>query len=127
MDKSKNWIGFNDYNLRTLWLTLALSTPNYTDDRQALETELIHYSSINYEANTRQNALEKLIAFKIINDVVLKNLVNATTHHMWQFSKFGRDNLRKLLINPVMRVSLERIVPDLNEAEQFQLNRLLKE
>jgi aminopeptidase N len=37
------------------------------------ETELIHYSSINYEANTRQNALEKLIAFKIINDVVLKN------------------------------------------------------
>jgi aminopeptidase N len=51
---------------------------NYKDDRQALETELIHYSSINYEANTRQNALEKLIAFKIINDVVLKNLVNAT-------------------------------------------------
>jgi aminopeptidase N len=48
------------------------------DDRQALETELIHYSSINYEANTRQNALEKLIAFKIINDVVLKK--NATTH-----------------------------------------------
>ncbi|MGZ9677573.1 hypothetical protein [Flavobacterium sp. GNP001] len=61
------------------------------------------------------------------NDVVLKNLVNATTHHMWQFTKFGRDNLRKLLINPEMRVSLERIVPDLNEAEQFQLNRLLKE
>ncbi|MFV8364137.1 M1 family metallopeptidase [Flavobacterium sp. ZT3P35] len=127
LDKSKNWIGFNDYNLRTLWLTLALSTPNYTDERQALETELIHYSSINYEANTRQNALEKLIAFKIINDVVLKNLVNATTHHMWQFTKFGRDNLRKLLTNPVMRVSLERIVTDLNEAEQFQLNRLLKE
>jgi aminopeptidase N len=49
---------------------------NYTDDRQALK--LIHYSSINYEANTRQNALEKLIAFKIINDVVLKNLVNTT-------------------------------------------------
>jgi aminopeptidase N len=26
LDKSKNWIGFNDYNLRTLWLTLALDT-----------------------------------------------------------------------------------------------------
>ncbi len=127
LDRSKNWIGFNDYNLRTLWLTLALSTPNYPLDKQALETELIQYSSINFEANTRQNALEKLLAFKITNDVVLKNLVNATTHHMWQFTKFGRDNLRKLLINQEMRVSLERIVPDLNEAEQFQLNRLLKE
>jgi aminopeptidase N len=94
------------------------------DDRQALETELIHYSSINYEANTRQNALEKLIAFKIINDVVLKNLVPRIT--CGNSRKF-RDNLRKLLINPVMRVSLERIVTDLNEAEQFQLNRLLKE
>jgi aminopeptidase N len=127
LDKSKTWLGFNDYNLRTLWLSLALSTPNYPIDKQALEAELMQYSSIDYEANTRQNALEKLLTFKIINDIVLKNLVNATTHHMWQLTKFGRDNIRKLLKNPEMRVSLERIVPDLNEAEQFQLNRLLKE
>lgn len=127
LDKSKTWMGFNDYNLRTLWLTLALSTPNYTVDKAALVNELIQYSSINYEANTRQNALEKLLTFKIINDVVLGNLVNATTHHMWQFSKFGRDNIRKLLKNAEMRVSLERILSNLNEAEQFQLNRLLKE
>ena len=127
LEKSKTWMGFNDYNLRTLWLSLALSTPNYTVDKQALETELMQYSSIDYEANTRQNALEKLLAFKIINDIVLKNLVNATIHHMWQFTKFGRDNIRKLLKDPEMRVYLERIDPDLNEAEQFQLNRLLKE
>jgi aminopeptidase N len=127
LEKSKSWMGFNDYNLRTLWLSLALSTPNYPIDKQALEAELMQYSSIDYEANTRQNALEKLLTFKIINDIVLKNLVNATTHHMWQLTKFGRDNIRKLLKNPEMRVSLERIVPDLNEAEQFQLNRLLKE
>lgn len=127
LQKSKSWMGFNDYNLRTLWLSLALSTPNYPIDKQALEAELMQYSSIDYEANTRQNALEKLLTFKIINDIVLKNLVNATTHHMWQLTKFGRDNIRKLLKNPEMRVSLERIVPDLNEAEQFQLNRLLKE
>ncbi|MFV5703138.1 M1 family metallopeptidase [Flavobacterium sp. XS2P12] len=127
LDKSKTWIGFSDYNLRTLWLTLALSTSNYAIDKVALVNELINYSSINYEANTRQNALEKLLAFKIINDVVLGNLVNSTTHHMWQFSKFGRDNIRKLLKNPEMRVSLEGILLNLNEAEQFQLNRLLKE
>lgn len=127
LDKSKTWMGFNDYNLRTLWLTLALSTPNYVEEKIALVNELMQYSSINYEANTRQNALEKLLSFKIINDVVLENLVNTTTHHMWQFSKFGRDNIRKLLKIPEMRVSFERIISALNEAEQFQLNRLLKE
>ena len=127
LNMSKNWIGFNDYNLRILWLALALTTPSYTNDRQAIENELVNYASPNFEANIRQSAIEKLISFNMINDIVLKNLVNAATHHMWQFSKFGRDNLRTLLKNPERRTSLEQIVPTLNEAEQFQLIRLLKE
>lgn len=127
LDKSKNWIGFNDYNLRTLWLSLALSTTNYTSDPESLINELTAFSSTKYEATTRQNALEKLIAFKIINDQVLSNLVGATTHHMWQFSKFGRDTIRLLLKNPEMRASFNRILPNLNPDEQFQLERLLKE
>lgn len=127
LDKSKDWIGFNDYNLRTIWLSLALSTTNHSINKEQLIKELISYSSPEYEATIRQDALEKLIAFNIINDEVLQNLVKATTHHMWQFSKFGRDNIRKLLKNPTMRVSFERILSDLNETEQFQLNRLLKE
>lgn len=127
LERSKNWIGFNDFNLRTLWLSLALSTPNYSDNPEVLASELIAFSSIKYEATTRQNALEKLLSFKIINDQVLSNLVNATTHHMWQFSKFGRDSIRFLLKNSEMRASFERILPNLNPDEQFQLNRLLKE
>jgi len=127
LNKSKKWIGFNDYNLRTLWLSLALSTPDYTDNPEALISELIAFSSTKYEASTRQNALEKLIAFKLTNDQVLSNLVNSTTHHMWQFSKFGRDTIRILLKNSEMRASFERILPNLTPDEQFQLNRLLKE
>ena len=127
LNKSKSWIGFNDYNLRTLWLSLALSTPDYTDNPEALISELITFSSTKYEASTRQNALEKLIAFKLTNDQVLSNLVNSTTHHMWQFSKFGRDTIRILLKNSEMRASFERILPNLTPDEQFQLNRLLKE
>lgn len=127
LDKSKNWIGFNDYNLRTLWLSLALSTPNYGDNPEELIKELVAFSTTKYEATTRQNALEKLIAFKFINDDVLTNLVNATTHHMWQFSKFGRDTIRLLLKNPEMRAAFNGILPNLNPDEQFQLNRLLKE
>lgn len=125
LEKSKKWIGFNDYNLRTLWLSLVLMTPEYPSDKQGLIDELINYSSERYEATTRQNALEKLIGFKLINDTVLINLVKATTHHMWQFSKFGRDNIRTLLKNQVYKDSFIRILPSLNEKEQFQLNRLL--
>ncbi|HJS01428.1 MAG TPA: M1 family metallopeptidase, partial [Flavobacterium sp.] len=127
LEKSKSWIGFNDYNLRTLWLSLALLTTDYVSDKTVLIDELIDYSSEKYEATTRQNALEKLIGFKIINQTVLINLVKATTHHMWQFSKFGRDTIRTLLKNQVYRDSFVQIITNLNEKEQFQLNRLLNE
>ncbi|MEZ7505039.1 M1 family metallopeptidase [Flavobacterium sp. Arc2] len=125
VEQSKDWVGFSDHNLKTLWLSLALSTPEYEADKTALIAELINYSSSNYEAITRQKALEKLIGFQLINDAVLKNLVNATTHHMWQFSKFGRDNIRKLLKDKEMVLSFERILPELDEKERFQLSRLL--
>jgi aminopeptidase N len=127
LEKSKDWVGFNDFNLRILWLSLAVSTPEYTTDKEIYLQELVNYSSPNYEATTRQNALEYLINFNVINEAVLKNLVNATTHHMWQFSKFGRENIRVLLKNTEIRSSFQTIFPSLNEKEQFQLDRLLKE
>jgi len=127
LEKTKDWMGFNDYNLRILWLSLAVSTPEYTANKEKHLQELINYSSSNFEATIRQNALEYLINFNVINDAVLKNLVNATTHHMWQFSKFGRENIRILLKNPGIRADFQSLLPNLNEKEQFQLNRLLKE
>jgi aminopeptidase N len=127
LEKSKDWVGFNDFNLRILWLSLAVSTPEYTANKEIYLQELVNYSSPNYEATTRQNALEYLINFNVINDAVLKNLVNATTHHMWQFSKFGRENIRVLLKNPEIRTSFQMILPSLNEKEHFQLDRLIKE
>ncbi|MBF4472103.1 M1 family metallopeptidase [Flavobacterium sp. HJJ] len=127
LSKTKDWIGFNDFNLRILWLSLAVSTPEYDANKETCIQELVNYSSTKYEATTRQNALEYLLNFKIINEEILKNLVNATTHHMWQFSKFGRDNIRLLLKNTEIRGAFQTLLPDLNEKEQFQLNRLLKE
>jgi aminopeptidase N len=127
LEKSKDWVGFNDFNLRILWLSLAVSTSEYIANKEIYLQELVNYSSPNYEATTRQNALEYLINFNVINDAVLKNLVNATTHHMWQFSKFGRENIRVLLKNPEIRTSFQMILPSLNEKEHFQLDRLIKE
>jgi aminopeptidase N len=127
LEKTKDWIGFNDFNLRILWLSLAVSTPEYATNKEIYIEQLVDYSSPKYEATTRQNALEYLINFNIINEEILKNLVNATTHHMWQFSKFGRDNIRLLLKKPDVRSVFQYILPSLNDKEQFQLDRLLKE
>jgi aminopeptidase N len=127
LDKSKNWIGFNDKNLRILWLSLAVSTQGYSMNNEILISELMDYSSSNFEATIRQNALEKLIAFHLINDTVAKNLVNATTHHLWQFSKFGKDKIRLLLKNPNIRTYLEQLLPNLSKEENLILSKILNE
>ena len=127
LSQTKNRIGFNDFNLRILWLSLAVNTPEYASNKESYIQELVDYSSPKYEATTRQNALEYLLNFNIINEEILKNLINSTTHHMWQFSKFGRDNIRLLLKNPEARIAFQTILSSLNEKEKFQMERLLKE
>ena len=126
LDKSKDWFGFNDYNLRIVWLSLTLSTPNYSCDKEALKKELIDYSSNKFEAIVRQNAVESLFALGIVNDTFLINLVNMTTHHAWNYSKYGKNSIVEMLKNPDTRIDFENILPNLNEKEQFQLNRILK-
>ena len=127
LDQTKNWIGFNDYNLRITWLALALNTPNYSPDAAALAKELIHYSSLDFEASTRQNGLESLIFLDFFNTTVWKNLANATTHHLWQFSKFARDAIRKQIKHENKRKALREIALDLPVNEREIINRLLNE
>jgi aminopeptidase N len=38
---------------------------------------------------------------------------------IWQFSKFGRDNIRKLLKDKEMALSFERILSQLDEKNGF--------
>ncbi len=123
LDISKSWIGFNDYNLKTLWLALAIKTEGFEVQREANISELVAFTSPKYEASTRQNALEKLIGFNIINDLVLKNLIDGTTHYIWQFSKFSKNTLRALFKNQALQ---EQILAIINTLDANQKERMVK-
>ncbi|MBE99057.1 M1 family metallopeptidase [Flavobacterium coralii] len=128
LNLSDGWIGFNDKNLRILWLTLAYSTPGYREEqKQELYAELQLYASPRYESTVRQNALANLLYIGKPDPVVWVNLVNATLHHKWQFAKFGRDNLRKLLKKEGYKDLISGLLPDLPEAERKKLEQLLAE
>jgi len=128
LDKTKTWVGFNDKNLRILWLTLALRAKEYEPENKVqFYEELLEYASPNYESTLRQNALTKLLYLDKNDSNPLKFLVNGLVSHRWQFSKYSRDNIRALLKSDKHRKYFESIVPELPENEQFQLNRLLNE
>jgi aminopeptidase N len=116
--KAKDWKGGNDKSLRVLFLTFSiLSDEKESTEKVNYYNELIDYTSPRYESSVRQNAITNMLSINNKDITVLKNLVNATTHHKWQFSKFGKD----------YRSLFESLLPSLNESEKNQLERLLTE
>ena len=128
LEKTKEWVGFNDKNLRILWLTLALKTNSYQQVKKLnFYQELLDYASPKFETSTRQNALSNLIYLDKNDENYLPFLVNGLTHFRWQFVKFSKDNIRKLLKNKNHKDYFEKLLPKIPNNEQVQLSKILKE
>lgn len=126
LDKSRNWIGMNDKNLRILWLTMALATKDFEpENKLGYYDELLGYASPNYESSIRQNALINLLYINPNDTNVLRMLVNPLTHHKWQFSKFARDKIRELIKKEKYKLFFSELLPSLQENEKAALERLL--
>ncbi|MGQ2984641.1 M1 family metallopeptidase [Flavobacterium sp.] len=128
LDKADGWIGFNDKNLRILWLTLSYNAVGYrATEKDKMYAELLEYSSSKYESTVRQNALANLLYIGKFDMIMLQNLVNAAGHHKWQFVKFAKDNIRKMLKKDVLRAQFESLLPSLPESDRKRLEGLLGE
>ena len=128
LDNSNEWIGFNDKNLRILWLTLALQTKDYElESKVNFYNELLDYASPKFETSVRQNAIESLMYGNENDKNILPDLVNVLTSHQWQFSKFAKERIRILLKNQAYRNYFETLFPSLSLSEQQQIRRVLDE
>tara|TARA_R110002050_G_scaffold208508_2_gene344521 strand:+ start:1517 stop:3496 length:1980 start_codon:yes stop_codon:yes gene_type:complete len=94
LEKTKQIQGFNDKNVRTLWLALALNTPEFEPENKNMHyLELRGYTSPKFNFEIRKNAFQYLIGMKICDTVCKDNLKQATKHGNWRFSKFAKDML----------------------------------
>jgi len=97
LDKTENVNGFNDKNVRTLWLVLALNTKDYNEDKkQTYYNELVEYTNSKYGFQLRQNAFNYLNALDALNKEVLTNLIDASKHHNWRFKSFAKNLLKSI-------------------------------
>jgi aminopeptidase N len=120
------WQGNNDKSTRILYLSYTLMS-DFKNDNEKKEAylELSNYTSPKYESSIRQNAFETLFSFKTEDEYVFKNLVNATTHIKWQFTKYARDMIRELLKEEKNKKIFIKMQPFLSENEQYQLKKLI--
>ncbi|MGS2726502.1 M1 family metallopeptidase [Psychroserpens sp. BH13MA-6] len=97
LEKTKDVKGFNNYNVRLLWLALHLNTLEYQPEKkQQILKELISYSLPNQLFELRMNAFNYLKLLDAFDKQSIESLVEASRHYNWRFSKFAKTMLEEL-------------------------------
>ena len=97
LKRTRDVMGFNDKNVRMLWLALTLNTPEFEfENNQKYFEELRNYTNINYDFETRQKAFQYLNMIQACDAICKDNLNQATKHHNWQFSKYAKEMLNQI-------------------------------
>ncbi|QLE02923.1 M1 family metallopeptidase [Galbibacter sp. BG1] len=128
LEATKGIEGFQDKNVETLWLTLALITEGYAPNKKMdYYNTLVVYTDAKQHFEVRQQAFQYLYQIQALNEVALKNLLQACKHPVWQFSKFSRQLLDELLKSDDYKMMLKGILNGLSVDEQAFLNEKLTE
>ena len=110
LEQTQSVYGFNDYNIRTLWLTLAIATPSYKPEKtEDFFNELVSYTQPNQPFQRRQNAFSYLSDLGLFNDVALSNLVEASKHHNWRFKSYAKQLLDSLMEDENYKAKINKL------------------
>jgi aminopeptidase N len=88
LEITKNQTGWRGINIRIKWLELAIET-----GKKEYFDELVDYSSLSYEFETRQNALMALKRLNYPDERVTRNLFDAVLYWNFKLSNTAKDVL----------------------------------
>jgi len=124
LEKTKKSIGLPNKNVRLLWLLLATLTKDYLEnnEKQEYTRELMNYTSPQYPFEVRLNAFTLIGEVFTFTDKNLKDLVNASVHHIWQFRKSARALLDKVIRDDRQKQRLKDLSLELKGEELRYIN-----
>jgi aminopeptidase N len=107
LNKMKEVVGFQNKNVRQLWLVLALVDPTYRiTEKEKFKNELKSYTSQIYSFEIRETAFGYINDLQLWEESVLANLVNASVHHSWRFKKYARKLLASVMKNETYKTQI---------------------
>ncbi|GGG46096.1 aminopeptidase [Croceivirga lutea] len=126
LEQTKNIEGLPNKNLKQLWLTLALITPEYKPElKRSFYEELNSLTSTYYNFEIRQLAFQYLFQINALSDKSLEHLFQASSHHVWQFKKSSRNLIRQIVTTEEGRDRIAQLKSRLKKEEQLQLESIL--
>lgn len=128
LDKMESVVGFQNKNVRQLWLVLALVDSDYRPDQTtAFGLELKGYTSSDYSFEIRETAFGYINELQFWDTVSLNNLVNASVHHSWRFRKYARGLLERLWKNQDYKILILAGMDSFSEKEKQYIKTKLEE
>ncbi|MBZ9731068.1 M1 family metallopeptidase [Salegentibacter sp. JZCK2] len=126
LDKTKGTEGFTNKNVRMLWLTLNLVTPNYEPEKQQENyNELSGYTATHFPIEVRENAFGYLYQINSFTTQNLLDLMQGTQHPTYRFRDYSRQLLTELLKNDEYHQKFLALNDRLSQKEQDYLQTKL--
>ncbi|QAA83132.1 M1 family peptidase [Aequorivita sp. H23M31] len=128
LDQTEGIEGFQNKNIRQLWLALALITENYRDSNKVdYLMELKQYTSTEYSFEVRDKAFEYVSELKLWDSGTLENLIDACVHPTWRFAKSSRELLKSVLENGKWAEIVKALQGEMSGKAANYLTTILKE
>ncbi|MGA8854233.1 MAG: M1 family metallopeptidase [Christiangramia sp.] len=122
LEETRKLDGFYNKNIRMLWLTLNLVTPEFEPElTQDYYNELSGYTAVNKPFQIRENAFSYLYQLGAFNQQSLESLIKGTQHHTYSFRNYCRQLLNELLNNEEYKKELIDISEGMTEKETSYL------
>ncbi len=126
LNKTRRVTGFTNKNVRMLWLTLNLITPDYEPEKQQeIYQELSGYTATYYPIEVRENAFGYLYQINSFTNQNLLDLMQGTQHHAYRFRDYSRQLLAELLKKEEYRQKFLALDDRLSQKEQEYLQTKL--
>ncbi|MCG2431283.1 M1 family metallopeptidase [Aequorivita xiaoshiensis] len=121
LNRTKGVIGFQNKNVRQLWLALAILTEGYTtSEKLNYLNELKSYSASVYSFEIRQKAFEYINELQLWDIATLENLVEACVHPAWRFSKASKMLMKTIVESKSFNNELKSIEANISkEAAEY--------
>lgn len=128
LERTKNLTGFQNKNIRQLWLALALITDGYENvEKVNYLNELKSYTSEDHSFEIREKAFEYIHELRLWDMTTLTNLVEAAVHPNWRFSKSAKTLISLISEDPDKFRAIMSLKNQVSSKAASYLNTISKE
>ncbi|MBZ9787516.1 M1 family metallopeptidase [Psychroflexus sp. CAK57W] len=123
LNQTETIVGFQDKNIKLLWLTLNLATPDYQPEQKSkVFKELSNYTRPGFPYQIRQHAFGYLYQIDTFSESNYKDLMQGAFHPVWQFKKFCRELLDTLMTSERHKKAILNLIDEFSIKEKTFFN-----